>query len=197
MIINVINPEGVIIRKIPIIVKKNKYENGKIYALFNRTDTYIGSTTQTLENRLIRHESQFRGGKYYCSQEILKEPPYYIIKLEDYPCYSRQELERREGWYQLNNRCINKNIAGRTLKEYYIDNKKELLDKRKKYHEQNREEILDKQKEYYEQNRDKISEQHKKYREQNKDKLAEKAKCDICNEEMRKSCIKRHKRNKH
>ena len=43
-------------------------------------------------------------------------------RIENYPCNSRQEVTRREGWRQRNNECVNHNIAGRTQKEYREDN---------------------------------------------------------------------------
>jgi hypothetical protein len=36
------------------------------------------------------------------------------------------ELDKREGEHIRNNNCINKYIAGRTMKEYYEDNKEKI-----------------------------------------------------------------------
>ena len=61
-------------------------------------------------------------------------------------------------------------------KEYYQNNKEELLVKRKKHYQDNREEILKKQKEYKLKNREKINKRQKiysaKYREGNKEILS-------------------------
>ena len=40
----------------------NKYETGKIYKIVDNTSDmiYVGSTCQTLEQRLQRHESDYR-----------------------------------------------------------------------------------------------------------------------------------------
>lgn len=40
-----------------------------------------------------------------------------------YPCVSRKDLEKKEGEFIRNMECINKNIAGRTKKQYYKENK--------------------------------------------------------------------------
>ena len=83
------------------------------------------STVQTLEERMNKHKKDARAnlkgtliGKC-SSNELVLRPGCKIELVEDFPCSSKQELERREGWYQLNNPCVNKNIAGRTEQEYY------------------------------------------------------------------------------
>ena len=54
--------------------------------------------------------------------------------------------------------CVNKNIAGRTKKEYNIDNKERVRENEKvrwaKYDEEHKEEIRAQRKEYRQQNRD-------------------------------------------
>ena len=75
--------------------------------------------------------------------------------------------------------CINKNRSGNVSKEddynknqckqYYEENKQQILEQQKQYYEQNKDKI----KQYYEENKDKILEQQKQYREQNKDKKRE------------------------
>ena len=61
-------------------------------------------------------------------------------------------------------------------KEYYQNNREELLVKRKKYYQNNKEEILKRQKEYYQNNIEKISKRKRicsvKYREDNKEILS-------------------------
>jgi hypothetical protein len=37
-----------------------------------------------------------------------------IELVENYPCNSKNELMKREGYYIQNNECINKCVAGRT-----------------------------------------------------------------------------------
>ena len=90
--------------------------------------------------------------------------------------------------------CINKNRSGNISKEegyareYYEQNKEQILEKKQQYYEQNKEQIREKQqqycqknkdkkqdydKQYYEQNKDKIREYQREYREQNKDKKRE------------------------
>ncbi len=62
------------------------------------------------------------------------------------------------------------------LREYYQNNREELLVKRKKYYQDNREEILKRQKEYNLKNREKINKRQRiysvKYREDNREILS-------------------------
>jgi hypothetical protein len=57
-----------------------------------------------------------------------------IELIELYPCNSKAELERREGYHQQNIDCVNRNIAGRTHKEsnanYYSNHRDAILAQR-------------------------------------------------------------------
>ena len=70
--------------------------------------------------------------------------------------------------------------AAMKLREYYQNNREELLVKRKKYYQDNREEMIKKQKEYNLKNREKINKRQKiysvKYREDNREILLVKQK---------------------
>ena len=81
-----------------------------------------------------------------------------IELIEYYKCDTLQELRKREGEHIRNNECVNKNIAGRTKKEYNIDNKERVRENEKvrwaKYDEEHKEGILAQRKEYRQQNRD-------------------------------------------
>jgi hypothetical protein len=107
-----------------------KYANGKIYRIVcNKTDEqYIGSTAETLKQRLKLHKSSYKiyqrtKKNYTTSYDILKGDDYKIELIENYPCKNRQELEAREGYHIKNNPCINHSVAGRTRKEYNHDHK--------------------------------------------------------------------------
>ena len=98
-----------------------------------------------------------------------------IILLENYPCSSKDELHAREGYYIKVTKCVKKNIAGRTKKEYYEDtdyskkyrerNKQSIAENNKKYREDNRVIILEKKKKSYEKNKETIMEKQRKYRD--------------------------------
>jgi len=155
----------------------NIYENGKIYCIRSpNTDlVYIGSTTQPLSKRFYNHKKDFKSNKRYKNSfEILKYGNTYIELIENYPCNSKEELNRREGEIMRNtpNRC-NKTIAGRTMKEWIDDNKEKLRQLRKERYKNNKETVLERNHEYYKNNKNKVKECSKKYRENNREKVAE------------------------
>lgn len=116
----------------------NPYNNSIIYMIVcNITnDVYIGSTTKSIDERMGFHKINFKafqnGAKQsYCrSFDILKTNDYKVYIIENVNCNSKRELEKIEGYYIKNNNCINKQIAGRTDAEYYLDNK-ELINEKK------------------------------------------------------------------
>lgn len=109
------------------------YQNGKIYAIISRNPAsansrYIGSTTVSLGQRMAIHRSMHRSGaKKVASHIILDYGDAYIELLEECPCDSKMELERREGQIiRETANAVNKNIAGRSMAEYYVDNKEQF-----------------------------------------------------------------------
>jgi hypothetical protein len=160
------------------------YQNGKIYSIrsYQTELIYIGSTTQSLSKRLSKHKTDFDGWNnnnnayaYVSSFDILKYDDYYIELVENYSCNSKNELRRREGEIiRITDKCVNKNIAGRTKKQYYEDNKEHISEYQKEYNETNKEKII----EYRKTNKEYLSTKNKEYREQNKLKLLKKIECE-------------------
>lgn len=53
-----------------------------------------------------------------------------MIMIEQYPCQNKLEAERRERyWIETLNSTLNRQIPSRTKKEYYNDNKNNILEK--------------------------------------------------------------------
>ena len=128
------------------------YQNAKIYKIINDSMpgmVYYGSTCNTFSRRMGNHKSPYST----CKSKILFEygNPQMIL-VEKYGCNDKMELTARERYYIENNECVNKQIPGRTKKEYREDNKEKLTIKNKEYKEANKEKI----KEYYEDNKEKI-----------------------------------------
>ena len=93
------------------------YSKGKIYQIIDHTNdnVYIGSTCEpTLARRLANHVNGYKcylNGKshYITSYEILENNHYEILLLEAFPCNSKDELHKREGFHIKNTlNCINK-----------------------------------------------------------------------------------------
>ena len=161
--------------------KQKNYQNGKIYCIRSyQTDLiYIGSTTQPLSKRLSKHRQDFNNWKnnihyYITSIELIKYDDHYIEVIENYPWNSKEELEKREGeLIRETENTVNKNIAGRTIRQYREDNKAQILEKQKQYREDNKEYISEYKKQYREENKEQIREYHKQHYEENKEQIRE------------------------
>ena len=128
-----------------------KRQTGYIYSIRSyRTELiYIGSTFGTLRQRLYRHKQDFKqfNLQKYCyvsSYEIVKYDDAFIELVETYENVNKMELHRFEGQHIRQNKCVNKVIPGRTIKEWIEFNK----DKLKEYREMNKNKIKEYKKEY-------------------------------------------------
>ena len=121
------------------------YNTSKIYKIIDNTTNkiYIGSTTATLSRRIAEHRAAYKAfinGKRsnVKSFEIIKNGDYDIVLLEE--CQNitnKEQLHARERYYIDNLECVNKNIPGRTSKQYREDNKEKI----KEYYEANKEQL--------------------------------------------------------
>ena len=122
----------------------NKYHNGKTYKIIDNSYTkqYIGSTTEKLSQRMTRHRSDYR--RHLDGRRLYKISVFDLfdefgienckIELIEYcKCDSKDELIRREGEIIKNSDCVNKQIAGRTQKEYQQDNYEQLAEQKREY----------------------------------------------------------------
>lgn len=165
-------------------MEDNKYQSGKIYKVIDNDYNmcYIGSTIQTLSNRLSDHKRKyllFKNNEHH-NVSIFKIFDEYGIDnckielIELYPCATRIELTQKEGEHIKNNPgCVNRCIAGRSQKDYASDNKDKLKSYRQEYYKTNKEDILNKQKEYHIQNREKRLDAMKQWKEDNKDVMVQ------------------------
>ena len=109
----------------------SKYQNGKIYKIVDvgYNKTYYGSTCESLSQRMTRHRAKYTA---YLKGNITNTRSFDLFDefgienckielVENYPCNSKEELRRREGYYIKNNDCINKCVPCRTPAEYYQD----------------------------------------------------------------------------
>ena len=165
-----------------------RYKEGKIYELgvYEEPELkYYGSTINTLAVRISKHKSKWKSNAK-CKSTLLFETGYnvYITLIKNFPCNNVKELEAEERKYIENNICVNKNIPGRTHKEYYEDNKERI---------QQTEKIRSKI--YRENNKEKEKLRHKIYDDNNKEKRKEKITCD-CGSILNKKMIPRHKKTK-
>jgi GIY-YIG catalytic domain len=160
----------------------NIYNHSKIYKIVSpSTDKiYIGSTTQTLAQRLGKHLSNYKyytinNKGYITSYEIIKLGDYSIQLIEQCNFNNKEQLRQREGYYIKLHRdiCVNKYIPLRTDSEYRNDNKEKLKLCKKKHYINNKEHITEYNKQLRITNKDSIAEQKKQYYIDNKEHLTE------------------------
>jgi len=125
------------------------YQLGKIYTVRSLTspEIYVGSTCMILCKRMTIHRCDWKKGLILgLHKEIVSDiKEWYIELYELFPCNLKCELEKREGEVIRQIGTLNINIAGRSSKEYYIEN----ADKIKEYRIENADKIKDYDKEYY------------------------------------------------
>jgi len=128
-------------------MKNPIYSNALIYKIesANGDKCYIGSTSKTMDERIARHQSNYRSyllGRYsYTSSfEIIQDLGYICNVIQKFTNITRDELHRLEGEYTKQEKyCINSNIAGSLkllgrqayTKKNYNDNKPKLMIKHK------------------------------------------------------------------
>ena len=106
---------------------ENKYLNGKIYKIVDvgYTKCYIGCTIQTLSVRMSGHRSKQKALNNLCNSRMLFDEfgmdNCKIELIENFPCQSKEELNKREGFFIMSTECVNKHMTGMTKSEYDKD----------------------------------------------------------------------------
>ena len=157
-----------------------RYKRGKIYTIRCRNDdclVYVGSTIDKLSKRFGGHKKDSKKRELPLYKYVKDDwENWYIELYEDYPCDNKHQLERREGEVIRDIGNLNKNIAGRSKKQYRQDNRDKIVEQKKQYRQDNRDKILEQKKQYRQDNRDKIIEKNKQHYEDNRDKIIENVK---------------------
>ena len=135
------------------------YQNTKIYKIWspNTEQVYIGATVQSLSMRMAEHRKPSNNTR---SKIIIDLGDAKIELIEEFPCNNKMESDKKEGEYIRSLDCVNKQIAGRTMKEYTFDNKEKINE----YMQQNKEYFNKKRQEYKKNNVEKVKEQRKNQR---------------------------------
>ena len=160
----------------------NKYATAKIYKVVDNSYTmcYYGSTTQQLSQRMTKHRMHYKlldEGKSrgrFSVFDIFDAHGVENCKIElveEYPCESIEQLNKREGFYIQNNECVNKQIPGRTLSEWKAANPDKVKEAQKKFRTTHKEQI--------------------------KEQRSEKVSCDVCGAVISRHGLSRHVRRQH
>jgi hypothetical protein len=170
------------------------YNKGKIYTIRCRTDEtliYVGSTIQPLSVRIGEHKCRNKNGKY--NKTLMYKTinnnwsDWYIELYEECPCDNKEQLNKREGEVIREIGTLNSDIAGRNVKEWYIDNKDRHSKKNKEWRDENKDKIAEHSKEYYNNNKNKILAYCNEWNNQNKERRTEQSKVYYINNKEKKS----------
>ena len=139
------------------------YSQGKIYCIRNSIsdDIYIGSTCQSLSQRMAQHRLDKRREKhqnrsiYKLMNEVDDDNVFYIELVEDYPCENHYQLRKRGGELKREMKpTLNKQIECRTAKEYQTTYREYFNQYKKKYYIENKEYLNECNRQNYEKNRE-------------------------------------------
>jgi hypothetical protein len=178
------------------------YSKNKIYKIYSHLGDkiYIGSTVCDLvSQRIVKHRDSYKYWKkhnanYTTSFSLFEKygiENCIIELIEAKPCIDINEQAKLEGSYIRTLECVNKNIPGRTRKEYCEDNKEKIKAKNKQFYEKKKDNI----KQYYQDNKGEIKETFAQYREDNKDLINQKNKIyDNKRKELKKQYNEKIKR---
>jgi len=182
---------------------KTNYANGKVYLIVSKIDRnvkYVGSTCDSLSNRLCQHKSASKLDKNknrkiyeYFNENSWDNAEISLLELVN--CKSKMELLKRERFWKdqekpslnINNPYISEEEKKQQMKQYYEQHVEETKQRMKKWYESHAGEVkqqskkwyeqhADIKKQYYEQHANKIKEQTKQYREQHLNKIKQRMK---------------------
>ena len=177
---------------------------GRVYSLrtHQSPNIYIGSTTQILCKRMSDHRKDYKrflntSAEYVSSYEIIRYEDAYIELIFEGEFESVNALRKKEGEYQREMDCVNKNIAGRTAEEYREDNKEKIAQHSHEYYEKNKERKLEYALQYRENHKEEMKPYLKQWYEMNKEKVKKqkqkKVNCE-CGSSICISDIRKHER---
>ena len=167
----------------------NKYATAKIYKVVDNSYTmcYYGSTVQPLSKRISNHRMHYKlfgEGKFNHRLTVFDIFDAHgaenckIELIEEFPCESKEQLNKREGFYIQNNECVNKVIAGQTLAEWKSAN---------------REHLQQYQANYTYANLQRVREIKRRSWHKHKDRALEKITCEVCGSVCIRQHVERHR----
>ena len=111
----------------------HQYASSKIYKIVSKTSDkiYLGSTlsTITLKKSQIKKEyKEFEAGKRKepIYSEIVKDPNFKVILVEEYPCKNKDQLNNRLDEWIDENECLNKTEDRIVQKPLNVPSKKKV-----------------------------------------------------------------------
>ena len=179
----------------------NKYVNSKIYQITDNayTNCYIGSTYSTLAKRMSQHRDDYNRyiiGKIAqtCSYDIFDEFGVENCKIElveSYPCESRDDLNKCEGYWIRETQCVNRVMTGRTRHQYREDNRDTIAEHKKEYAATHKDVITASQKSWAQGNKEHVNAKSNAWYHANSEKCKERVTCE-CGTSVIKRIMHKH-----
>ena len=177
------------------MASSNKYAHGKIYKVVDNAYAlcYYGSTVEVLSRRMAGHRMHYKlfgeGKRNRISVFDIFDAhgvdQCKIELVEEFPCESKEQLHKREGFYIQNNECVNKHVAGRSVAEWYADTREQRYQVAECWRSANEEKVKKMNKNY-----------RNKHQEQIKEKRSVKCLCSVCGSEHTHHMTAQHRRTK-
>lgn len=137
-------------------------------------DIYIGSTTTVLSKRMAGHRYSYTRKDHFSSHILFDKYGIDNCKIElvcDFPCLSKNELNREEGKYIRERKCVNKRVPGRSRIEYRQDNKDDIQQLQKAYYQENKEKLQKRNKIYNEEHKQELKNHRQEFYQKNKERM--------------------------
>ena len=181
----------------------NKFQNEKIYRIVDvaYNKCYYGSTIETLSRRMAHHKLHHKkhlNNEAKCNRSVNVIFDEYGIEnckielVERFPCETKEEMRKREGFYIQNNDCVNKHIAGRSKREYQTATREHKNQKQRDYYQQNKI-IAEKYKVWAKENREKLLQRKREYGKKTKEKRIQIVTCE-CGKQFQICSKQRHEK---
>ena len=151
------------------LVHKEDYDNANIY--IGSTTDFIRRKNNHKNNCNNEKKKEHNENKYQYIRDNGGWGEWNMIEVEKFPCNDGNEARAREEYWRCHfNSKLNSRKAYITdvekidyKKQFYLDNKDNILKQKKQYYEIHKDKILDEKKQYYEKNKDKLLEIMKQY----------------------------------
>lgn len=163
-----------------------QFYNCVVYCIINKNKKliYYGSTTQTLKNRICHHKkpSNDTSSKILFENEDPKNIEVKVLLRDNFKTI--RDLHIQEKLFIKNHSCSSRNIYNvineviptRSKREYYLDNRKQIIERNKRWAKDNK---------------DKVNEMARRLYHKHREKRLQKIDCE-CGAKVCKTQIKRH-----
>jgi len=179
-------------------VVDEKYQQTLVYGIvcLITKEKYVGSTHQTLDERIARHIKQ----RSCSAWQILQRGNYKAYVIQHYPCNTRREKLVREGaWQRAYQKSFGEKLVNKQIEGFFAHESPEAMrEYKKQYHQEHKGDKAVYSKQYYKGHKGDKAVYNKQYYKGHKEEAQAYAKkpwtCEWCGKTMTTGARSRHKR---